>query len=363
MTHTTPYPPHTLQRRLATLACALLCGAALAQPAAPTPPAAPASAPAAPDPGTPAPWVPADTPLGHGPWPALMQPPEGLPSHTLYRPARLDLLGEHKLPIVAWANGACINQGNRFRPFLTEIASHGYLVLATGPIGPREVETATSGSAVRGAPAAGSPAAAALARGETFAPGVGSSRPSDTTPAQMIQAIDWAIAENSRPGSPLAGRIDTRAIAVMGQSCGGLQAIDAARDKRVKTLGVWNSGIFSDDSRPLAIAAAQVTKATLAQLHTPALYITGEPSEVAFKNADDDVDRIHSVPVFRAWLQGTGHSGTYRQQLGGDYAPVAVAWLDWQLKASARAAAHFQGADCYLCRNPRWTVRKKRIDG
>jgi dienelactone hydrolase len=343
------------------LAAALGAGAAGAQAAA-TPPAAASPAASAPPLGPVAPWVPPDVPQGSGPWPALMEMTPALPQHTLYRPARLDLLGATRLPLVVWANGACVNVGNRFRPYLTEIASHGYLVVALGPIGPREVEAATSGSAWRGAPAPGSPAARAIAEGRMPAPGTTRTPPPETSPQQMVEAIDWALAENTRAGSPLAGRIDTGAIAVMGQSCGGVQAIAAALDRRVKTLGVWNSGLFSDDTRPLAIAGAAVTKASLKSLHTSALYVTGEPSEVAFKNADDDVDRIDGVPVVRAWLEGTGHSGTYRERDGGAYAAVAVAWLQWQLRADVRAAAMFQGADCYLCRNPRWHVRRKKID-
>ena len=53
-----------------------------------------------------------------------------LPAHVLYYPKDLKRAG--KLPLVAFGNGACINAGNRFRYFLTEIASHGYLVAANG---------------------------------------------------------------------------------------------------------------------------------------------------------------------------------------------------------------------------------------
>jgi hypothetical protein len=42
--------------------------------------------------------------------------------------------------VVAWGNGACINAGNRFRIFLTEIASHGYLVAANGVMANPELE-------------------------------------------------------------------------------------------------------------------------------------------------------------------------------------------------------------------------------
>ena len=41
---------------------------------------------------------------------------------------------------------------------------------------------------------------------------------------------------------------------------------------------------------------------------------------------------------------------------------VAVAWLNWQLKGDQRASLMFEGANCGLCVNPRWVVRKKKID-
>ena len=68
------------------------------------------------------------TPLGSGAHPAVMATDNALPAHALYYPA--DLAKAGKLPVVAWGNGACINAGNRFRYFLTEIASHGYVVAA-----------------------------------------------------------------------------------------------------------------------------------------------------------------------------------------------------------------------------------------
>ena len=306
-------------------------------------------------------YVTPDTPQGLGRYPAIMEVDPGLVTHTVYRPQDLAALGNEKLPIVAFGNGACINVGNRFRPFLSEIASHGFLTIAIGPIGPKESELAASGSAVRGPPAPGSPTALLLAAGK--APAVTSGPTSaDTTAAQLIDAINWAVAENTRSGSRYFGRIDTAQIAVMGQSCGGLQAIDAAHDPRVKTLGVWNSGAFTNDDRAWEIAAARATKASLKTLHTPALYITGDPSEVAFQNAEDDFTRIEGIPIFRAWREKTGHSGTYREPHGGAFAPVGVAWLKWQLKGDKAAGRMFTGADCGLCINPEWHVKKKLID-
>lgn len=297
---------------------------------------------------------------GTGAFPAVMVADERLPTHTLYHPQDLAALGERRLPIVVWGNGACLNVGNRFRGFLTEIASHGFLVLALGPIGPAEAEVA--GSPYRGPPAPGSPAA--RQRAEGAGPPLLDGQPliaADTTARQMIDAIDWALAEHARPGSRWHGRLDPQRVAVMGQSCGGLQAIDAARDPRVTTLGVWNSGLFPDDRRTALLAGATVTKADLPALRLPALYISGDRSDQAFPNADDDSARL-AGPVFRAWLEGTGHRGTYAQPNGGDYAPVAVAWLRWQLQGDDVAARWFKGSACSLCIHPRWHVSRRRMD-
>jgi hypothetical protein len=333
---------------LLALAALATCGAALAQTARPPAPVFPTAPPP--------PYVTPETPQGSGRFGAVMEADAGLPTHTVYRPASLAALGAEKLPIVAFGNGACINVGNRFRYFLSEIASHGFLAIATGPIGPKEAESTASGSANRGAPAAGSPGA--LHKGPVPA---GTNPPADTTAAQLLDAVTWAIAENSRPGSKYQGRLDTTKVAVMGQSCGGIQAIDAAHDPRVTTLGVWNSGAFPVDGRAWAIAAANADKATLKTLHGSAIYISGEPSDVAFNNADDDFARIEGIPIFRGWREKTGHGGTYREPDGGEFGVVATAWLKWQLKGDKDAAKMFVGADCALCTKPNWHVASKNL--
>lgn len=314
-------------------------------------------------PGPAAVYVKPDVPLGTGPYPAVMLSDPGLISHTLYQPAILLALNAEKLPVVVWGNGACVNTGNRFRQFLTEISSHGFLVLALGPIGPPEVESTMSGRLAAGTPAEGSPAALLAKAGRLGPiPTTGLLPGAFTTANQFADAIDWAFAENSREGSSLKGKIDVENIAVMGQSCGGVQAIDAARDPRVKTLGVWNSGLFPDPKRMWPVTASRVSKADIPLLKVSAIYVTGAPTDVAYKNADDDYERFVSVPIVRAWREKTGHSGTYRETLGGDFATVAVAWLRWQLKGQVTASKMFVGADCGLCQKPGWHVRKKNID-
>jgi dienelactone hydrolase len=303
-----------------------------------------------------APYVAPETPLGSGPYPAIMLQEPTLATHTVYRPANLTAPGLRKLPIIAWGNGACVNVGNRFRYFLTEIASHGFFAVAIGPIGPKEAENSTSSGDVRGKPAAVSPAARRTAGSPPI-----NYIPSDTTAGQLTEAIDWAIAENSRPGSPYFGKLDTSKVAVMGQSCGGLQATAAARDPRVSVLGVWNSGLFTDAQRVLDIAAADAPKSMLPTLRVASIYVTGDSSDQAFKNADDDFERI-AGPSLRLWREQTAHKGTYREPNGGAFGPVAVAFLKWRLQGDQQAARMFMGPDCELCKKPEWHLRKKNID-
>jgi type 1 glutamine amidotransferase/dienelactone hydrolase len=285
-------------------------------------------------------YQPASVPQGTGPFKAIMEMDSTLPTHTIYRPANLKALGSKRLPIVVWGNGACANIGNRFRYFLSEIVSYGYLAVATGPIGSAAVES-TSDSA----PSIGEPADPAL-------------RKPKTTASQLIDALNWAIAQNSRKDGPYFGRLATDKIAVMGQSCGGLQAIVAAADPRVTTTVIWNSGTFPSGS---GLPGAPATKESLKSLHAPVAYISGDESDVAFKNSNADFEAINGIPVFRAWMAGVGHSDMYRKPNGGEFGVVGRHWLDWQLKGDRKAARQFVGIDCGLCKDSRWTVSRKNI--
>ena len=295
--------------------------------------------------GQEAPAVPADKPLGGGPFKAIMISDSRLATHTIYQPADLAALGAAKLPIVVWGNGACMNVGNRFRWFLSEVASYGYLAIAIGPVGPPSMEAAPQ-------PAAPLP------------PNTPPPPPPSTPPAshssQLIDAIDWAQAENERQGSRYFHRLDVKKIAVMGQSCGGVQAIEASADPRVSTTVVWNSGLFPT---PQTMGGGKaMTKADLKLLHAPVAYISGDPQDIAHANANDDFAQLKGLPAFRGWERGVGHNGTYRDADGGEFGGVAVAWLNWRLKGDAQAAKMFTGKDCGLCVNPRWVVKRKAMN-
>jgi dienelactone hydrolase len=278
---------------------------------------------------------------GTGRYKAEMRPEASIPTHTIFAPR--DLARAGRLPVLLWGNGACANQANRYRWFLTEIASHGYMVVAVGPIGPAFMETQAS----------------RLPPGTPEPPPTPGPRKQETKAAQLIDGLNWALAENARKGSRYFGRLNPAKVGVMGTSCGGLQTIQVSADKRITTAIVWNSGTFPDGTPPLD--GAEATKDSLKLLHAPTAWISGDARDVAHKNANADFERISGIPAMRAWATGIGHGGTYREPSGGEFARIGTAWFDWQLKGDAKGKAWFVGTNCGLCRDPRWTVKWKGL--
>lgn len=277
---------------------------------------------------------------GTGPYPAIKEAVAALPNHVIYRPRDSSKLGEKKLGILAWGNGGCSDDGASARLHLLQIASHGYIAIASGTIksGP--------GVTARAEPPRGA--------------GGGQLPPPATRPAQLTEAIDWALGENARSGSALYGRVDPKAIAVAGWSCGGLQALQVASDPRVRTVIIHNSGIFNEEYAR-RMPSMDIGKSTLKSLHSPVLYLLGGPSDIAYDNGMDDFRRIEHVPAVVANLD-VGHGGTFYEPNGGKAALVAIAWLDWQLKGDQQASTWFSGSSCRLCTGSEWKIDRKRLD-
>jgi len=291
--------------------------------------------------------IPGDRPMGSGPLHAVMEVDPGLPTHTLYHPA--EFTAGARLPVVLWANGACANGGDRFRWFLSDIASYGYLVIAIGPIRhqdawPPQLVIPVAAGATPVIPKGQSPTTATP----------------QTHSAQLLDALHWAVAESERQGSRFYHRLDTQAVAAMGQSCGGAQALEASADPGIRTTVLWNSGLFPGVTT--MAGGAPLTKENLKKLHGPIAYISGDDEDLAFTNANDDFEKLTQLPVFRAYGHGVVHEGTYSQRNGGEFAGIAVAWLNWQLKGDQLASHLFVGPTCGLCANPHWVVRSRHLE-
>jgi hypothetical protein len=273
--------------------------------------------------------------IGTGRFPAIKEIDATLPDQVVYRPADLDALGPTKLGIYAFGNGACSDDAASARQHLLEIASHGYLAIAPGGI--------YSGPGVTP---------------RTPDPDRDPVTDQPTRPEQLIEAIDWALAQNERRGSPYFNKIDARAIAVSGYSCGGLQALEVAHDPRVATVVMMNSGLFPGET---SMGGMTATKALLDDLHSPILYVLGGSTDIAYENGMDDFATIDHVPIAVANID-KGHGGTYGDPNGGAAAAVVVDWLEWRLRDDATAGRTFLGPDCGLCVDPQWTFESKRLD-
>ncbi|MBQ7071858.1 MAG: alpha/beta hydrolase [Bacteroidales bacterium] len=264
---------------------------------------------------------------GTGPYKAIMVEEPSLEAHTILRPTDLTPFNAgNPLPVLVWGNGACTNSPWEHINFLSEIASHGFIVVATGFI---------------------------PLNGERY-------RGPQSTSAQQIEGIDWVFKVNEDPSSIYYHKLDTKNIALAGMSCGGLQTLDNCQDPRLKTIMICNSGLFSDPSTAVP-GMPMPAKEKLLQIHTPVMYLLGGPEDIAYANGMDDFHRIDHVPAFAANYP-VGHGGTYAQPHGGEFAVIATAWLEWQLKGDAKAGAMFLGNPCGVAQREGWTAEKKNID-
>jgi dienelactone hydrolase len=236
----------------------------------------------------------------------VMEMDPGLALHTIYYPRE----PRAKLGLVVWGNGGCLNDGSNYQDLLSEVAAHGFLVIANGAMSPPALDN-------------------------------------DTTAAQLTEAIDWAMAENARAGSKHKDRLDTTQVAAMGHSCGGRQALAVSGDPRVKTSLILNAGGAAPEA--------------LAKLHGPVIYFSGGPSDRAHAGVENDFKQIGHVPAMYVELD-VGHNGTLFDEKGGAFGRVITQWLRWQLKGSPEGAAWFAGPDCTLCKVSAWRIARKNID-
>ena len=262
---------------------------------------------------------------------------EGFKEHTIFAPKDLSVFSEKKaLPVLVWGNGGCANSPRGHEKFLNDIASYGYLVLATG-IMPKQDAPRGMGGMGRG---------------------------NQSRTEQQVESMDWAFAQNADKNSPFYQKIDTKNICISGMSCGGLQALFNCFDPRVTSIMICNSGLFEQPEEGEGGANARrmpgmpsVPKAKLKDIHCPIIYILGGETDIAYNNGMDDFKRIDHVPAIACNLP-VGHGGTYNQPNGGEFAIVARAWLDWQLKGDQEASKMFVGDKPAILERKDWTLQK-----
>jgi len=163
---------------------------------------------------------------------------------------------------------------------LTDIASHGYVVIANGKPNPPDV---------------------------TF------SKNTD-----MFDAALWAAKDGAKYN------IDITNVASAGQSCGGMQAYTGNQTPGIKTSIIFNSGLLTNPGA-LRPKLGSALKGTI-------LYMEGGTMDVGYSNGKADYNSLTKTPaVFLS--QNTGHA------VNRGWHPLIVEWLNWQLKGEGESTA------------------------
>ncbi|MGH1472275.1 MAG: hypothetical protein ACRBCS_13875 [Cellvibrionaceae bacterium] len=271
-----------------------------------------------------------------------------LATHTIYRPTDLLSTTENNTyPVVVWGEGACEDAGLMFPEFLSEIASHGYIVIADGP--PVRSKIRQPGQTQNTA----SNTDTATEKTETATP----PRPRPTMSLKpdgtdLIAALDWIENKNQERGHRFYQRANMKKVAAMGMSCGGLMSYGASSDPRITTVGIWNSGLLKADEK------------IYKDLHSSIIIITGGESDIAYPNGQRDYEMLKdSKPIFYGYYPSVGHFGTYTEDNGGAFGNVAVSWLNWQLKddLSKTGQQFLVGDNCPVCSNPQWITQSHHL--
>ncbi|KAF1991466.1 hypothetical protein K402DRAFT_323048 [Aulographum hederae CBS 113979] len=230
--------------------------------------------------------------------------------HTIYAP-KTPVAGM-KMPIIGWAEGGCGSGGLMFKNFMTELASHGYMIIANG------------------APATANAAKTA-----------------STSQAYWItEGINWVVqSAEKKEFKDKYGEVDLEKIAVAGQSCGGLEAYSASyADERVKQTVLFNSGCLTPSKQEF-----------LPLIKAPVSYFLGGVTDVGYQNGNYDFSVLSKrLPGLVASLD-VGHLSTYWQFQGGAVGKVAVQFFNAVMKDDKQAQDLFKNPDTRL-KTEGWNV-------
>lgn len=211
--------------------------------------------------------------------------------YTLYRPAEIP----HgvKLPALSWANGTCAHPVG-YSGMINHIVSHGFIVVAA--------HSRYTGSG-----------------------------------AAQVNGINFLVAENENPDSPLFGHIDTEALGIFGHSQGSSSTANASDDSRVQSVVFMHGGTANPDAPALFLTSDIEARGVLRGYE-------GASGQAAYGNLDNS-DHITMMVEHERM------------------APEVTAWFRYTLlEDDAEAASWFAGADCLMCSDSEWEYMAKGLD-
>jgi hypothetical protein len=220
--------------------------------------------------------------------------PDG--GYTIFRPATLGQDGFKHSP-VTWGNGILTTPSN-YTAFLSAVASHGFVVIGSNDTMVRAQE--------------------------------------------MIDGLDWLVAQNSAPGD-YQGNIDTERLVTLGYSWGGMGSVNAGSHAKVVATVSLHGLTGSSDA-----------------LHGPLLLTTG--TQDTFVTLSGYVQPTFDKSSVQTFL-GDLTMATHLIVLGNasDERGAAIAWLRLWVCGDQGARRYFYGNDCVLCKGP-WATLDPNTD-
>ena len=226
-----------------------------------------------------------------------------VPKFTLFRPRELSPNGLCH-PVITWGNGTG-STPNLYSSLLNLFASHGFIVIGSN-----------SKNVARG------------------------------TPRPMLVGVEWVLAQNEDPASPLYHHIDTTHIGATGHSQGAMATSQASGDSHITT------------NVPIEGAMAQ------RNLHGPAMFFCGGMDEIVpCTGAQNALNAVTTLPAMYAEYLSVDHGSWIgrRGQPNAVYAAV-TAWMRLHLMDDAALRPWFYGASCKLCTDAGWKIQQKNME-
>ncbi|WP_320673021.1 poly(ethylene terephthalate) hydrolase family protein [Patulibacter defluvii] len=231
----------------------------------------------------------------------------GAVTYRIFYPA--DIASGPRRPIVTWGNGSWATPAN-YPGLLNHLASWGYVVVAS-----------TSQTTGKG--------------------------------NEMLAGAQYLVAQDTTPGSPFEGRLDTAAIAAVGHSQGAGGAVNAT----THSGGLIKTTVTYALPAPLWVAAPDAF--SVAQLTGPAFFVGGQ-WDVLIASATELRKYYDAAggPAAIGIINGADHNTI--QNAGTPVLGYVTAWLQYQLRGDATARGAFAGPTPELLTNSGWRARATR---